>query len=161
MADLIEYKLLICRASLAGVTIALCCHHRCSWDTYIGKDFMEKCGLTQRDFALLCKLSGWTAATWTGWKTKEEMNREISGVSLGVSPNRDIDGVDPNRDISGVSPKGTDSKEDQGETSSTAKNIKDKNRQTSQLEGKTTKDKEITGSNDLEEHQRQEQSFSR
>lgn len=131
---------------------------------------MEKCGLTQRDFALLCKLSGWTAATWNGWKTKEEMNREISGVSLGVSPNRDIDGVspnrefdgvDPNRDISGVSPKCTDSKEDQAETSSTAKNIEDKNRQTSQLEGKTTKDKEITGSNDLEEHQRQEQSFSR
>lgn len=49
------------------------------------------------------------------------MNREISGVSFGVSLNwdiggvslnRNIDGVDLNRDISGVSLKCIDSKED-------------------------------------------------
>lgn len=49
------------------------------------------------------------------------MNREIIGVSFGVSLNRDIDGVslnrefdgvDLNRDISGVSLKCIDSKED-------------------------------------------------
>lgn len=40
------------------------------------------------------------------------MNREISGVSFGVSLNRDIDGVDLNRDISGVISKCIDSKED-------------------------------------------------
>lgn len=40
------------------------------------------------------------------------MNREISGVSFGVSLNWDIDGVDLNRDISGVSLKCIDSKED-------------------------------------------------
>lgn len=42
----------------------------------MGKEFLQGCGLTPRDFVLLCKLSGWTAATWTGWKTKEEMKRE-------------------------------------------------------------------------------------
>lgn len=109
---------------------------------------MEKRGLTQRDFALLCKLSGWTAATWTGWKTKEEMNREIGGVS-------------PNRDISGVTPKSTDSKEDKIGTSSTIENVTQKNTGTLQLEDKTPEDKETTDSNDLEEHQGQKESFSR
>lgn len=82
---------------------------------------MEKCGFIQRDFVLLCKFSGWIVVIWIGWKIKEEMNREISGVSFGVSLNRDIDGVsfnrdidgvDLNRDISGVSLKCIDSKED-------------------------------------------------
>lgn len=145
------------RASLAGVTIALCCHHRCSWDTYVGKGFMEKCGLSQREFALLCKLSGWTAATWTGWKTKEEMNREIGGVS----PKQDISGVSPNRDTSGVTPKSTDNKEDKIGTSSTTESVTQKNTETLKLKDKTLEDKETTDSNDLEEHQGQEQSFSR
>lgn len=118
---------------------------------------MEKCGLSQRDFALLCKLSGWTAATWTGWKTKEEMNREIGGVS----PKQDISGVSPNRDTSGVTPKSTDNKEDKIGTSSTTENVTPKNSETLQLKDKTLEDKETTDSNDLEEHQGQEQSFSR
>lgn len=118
---------------------------------------MEKCGLTQRDFALLCKLSGWTAATWTGWKTKEEMNREIGDDS----PKRNIGGVSPNREISGVTPKSTDSKEDKIGTSSTTENVTQKNTGTLQLEDKTPEDKETTDSNDLEEHQGQKESFSR
>lgn len=53
---------------------------------------MEKCGFIQRDFVLLCKFSGWIVVIWIGWKIKEEMNREISGVSL----NLDIGGVSLN-----------------------------------------------------------------
>ena len=62
---------------LAGITIALCCHHRCTWKSYVGKEFMQKCGFSARDFQILCKLSGWTAATWKGWTTRAEMEREI------------------------------------------------------------------------------------
>ena len=57
-----------------GLSIALCCHHRCLWKPYVGKAFFEKVGLSERDFRILCKLSGWTAATWSGWKTVQEMN---------------------------------------------------------------------------------------
>jgi hypothetical protein len=29
----------------AGILMALCCHHRCDWGSYTGKDFMLVCTL--------------------------------------------------------------------------------------------------------------------
>ncbi|KAK3091884.1 hypothetical protein FSP39_023437 [Pinctada imbricata] len=75
--------------TLAGVCIALCCHHRCNWKAYVGKDFIYQCGLSAREFQILCKLSGWTAATWTGWKTRAEM--ENTSNSLKSDKGHDID----------------------------------------------------------------------
>lgn len=72
----------------AGLTIALCCHHRCTWETYVGKSFMKTCGFSSRDFTLMCKLSSWTAATWKGWTTIEQMNKEIKSSS-------NIDSISP------------------------------------------------------------------
>ncbi|XP_060082028.1 tRNA:m(4)X modification enzyme TRM13 homolog [Ylistrum balloti] len=62
----------------AGMSIALCCHHRCTWETYVGKTFMKTCKFSARDFTLMCKLSSWAAATWKGWTTIEEMNKEMN-----------------------------------------------------------------------------------
>ena len=28
---------------VAGILMALCCHHRCDWSSYTGKDFMLVC----------------------------------------------------------------------------------------------------------------------
>ncbi|GFY73563.1 tRNA:m(4)X modification enzyme TRM13 [Trichonephila inaurata madagascariensis] len=39
--------------------MALCCHHQCSWNTYIGKKFMEKHNFTERDFSLMCCVASW------------------------------------------------------------------------------------------------------
>jgi hypothetical protein len=30
---------------VAGILMALCCHHRCDWGSYTGKDFMLVCAL--------------------------------------------------------------------------------------------------------------------
>ncbi|XP_068096087.1 tRNA:m(4)X modification enzyme TRM13 homolog isoform X2 [Hyperolius riggenbachi] len=42
-----------------GIVIALCCHHRCDWHHYVGKDFFQKLGLGQREFGLFQRMSSW------------------------------------------------------------------------------------------------------
>ncbi|XP_077133298.1 tRNA:m(4)X modification enzyme TRM13 homolog isoform X2 [Ranitomeya variabilis] len=42
-----------------GIVIALCCHHRCDWQHYVGRDFFEKLGLGQREFGLFQRMSSW------------------------------------------------------------------------------------------------------
>jgi tRNA:m4X modification enzyme len=46
-----------------SVLIALCCHHRCSWQTYIGRTFFEdSLGLTREDFELMVRMSSWATS---------------------------------------------------------------------------------------------------
>ena len=47
------------RQKLCGVLIALCCHHRCSWQQLVGRSFFERLGFTPVDFHLLCHMSSW------------------------------------------------------------------------------------------------------
>ena len=43
---------------LLGLMIALCCHHRCSWKTFVGKKYLvERAGFSPDEFTLLCGLS--------------------------------------------------------------------------------------------------------
>ncbi|KAM8930632.1 tRNA:m(4)X modification enzyme TRM13 homolog [Pelodytes ibericus] len=44
---------------VAGIVIALCCHHRCDWQHYVGRDFFQKLGLGQREFNLFQRMSSW------------------------------------------------------------------------------------------------------
>ncbi|GFT00174.1 tRNA:m(4)X modification enzyme TRM13 homolog [Nephila pilipes] len=60
---------------ICGLLMALCCHHQCSWDTYIGKDFLEKHNFTERDFKLMCCIASW--ATCGLRKTVLEKNDTV------------------------------------------------------------------------------------
>lgn len=42
-----------------GIVIALCCHSRCSWDSYINKPFITQLGFSRREFEIITKLSAW------------------------------------------------------------------------------------------------------
>ena len=44
---------------LGGLVFATCCHHRCSWDSYCGRGYLEGWGLTDVDFCLITKMSSW------------------------------------------------------------------------------------------------------
>ena len=46
-------------AELGGLVFATCCHHRCSWDSYCGRGYLEGWGLTDVDFCLITKMSSW------------------------------------------------------------------------------------------------------
>ncbi|XP_077500282.1 tRNA:m(4)X modification enzyme TRM13 homolog isoform X2 [Amblyomma americanum] len=46
-----------------GVLMATCCHHRCRWDSFVGRPFLESLGLDRMDFELLICLAGWATCT--------------------------------------------------------------------------------------------------
>lgn len=46
-----------------SLLIALCCHHRCSWRSYVGRGFFEDTlGLTRDDFELMVRMSSWATS---------------------------------------------------------------------------------------------------
>lgn len=46
-----------------SLLIALCCHHRCTWRSYIGRTFFEdSLGLSRQDFELMTRLSSWATS---------------------------------------------------------------------------------------------------
>lgn len=46
-----------------SILIALCCHHRCAWQSYIGREFFEDTlGLTRHDFEIMTRMSSWATS---------------------------------------------------------------------------------------------------
>ena len=64
---------------VAGVVLALCCHHRCSWKAYVGKNFFEACGLSARQFHIISCMCGW--ATCSSRPNKTSKLRENADLS--------------------------------------------------------------------------------
>ncbi|XP_077981367.1 tRNA:m(4)X modification enzyme TRM13 homolog [Glandiceps talaboti] len=44
---------------LKAIIIALCCHHQCSWTSYVGKNFLKTQGFSQKDFNTVSRLTSW------------------------------------------------------------------------------------------------------
>uniref|UniRef100_U5EU63 tRNA:m(4)X modification enzyme TRM13 n=1 Tax=Corethrella appendiculata TaxID=1370023 RepID=U5EU63_9DIPT len=44
---------------IEGCLIALCCHHRCTWKTFVGKKFFQKNGFDKNSFEIVTKMVGW------------------------------------------------------------------------------------------------------
>ena len=44
---------------LRGIVIALCCHHRCTWATLVGTEWLRGCGLSPIDVHLVTKMTSW------------------------------------------------------------------------------------------------------
>ncbi|XP_067893666.1 tRNA:m(4)X modification enzyme TRM13 homolog isoform X2 [Heterodontus francisci] len=47
------------RQPVLGIAIALCCHHRCEWKHYVGKEFFSLQGLGAEDFRIFQRMSSW------------------------------------------------------------------------------------------------------
>ncbi|XP_017079168.1 tRNA:m(4)X modification enzyme TRM13 homolog [Drosophila eugracilis] len=59
------------------VLIALCCHHRCSWRSYVGRSFLQQSGIGPREFAILTKMVSW-AVCGTGLSRERRKAMEQS-----------------------------------------------------------------------------------
>ncbi|OBS58050.1 hypothetical protein A6R68_10827 [Neotoma lepida] len=44
---------------VAGIVIALCCHHRCDWRHYVGKEYFKALGLGPVEFYYFQRMSSW------------------------------------------------------------------------------------------------------
>lgn len=44
---------------VAGIVIALCCHHRCDWKHYVGREFFSTVGLGVTEFNYFKRMTSW------------------------------------------------------------------------------------------------------
>uniref|UniRef100_A0A8B9F7V6 tRNA:m(4)X modification enzyme TRM13 n=1 Tax=Amazona collaria TaxID=241587 RepID=A0A8B9F7V6_9PSIT len=44
---------------VAGIVIALCCHHKCDWTHYVGREFFKSVGLGPVEFHCFQRMSSW------------------------------------------------------------------------------------------------------
>ncbi|NXE89384.1 TRM13 enzyme, partial [Menura novaehollandiae] len=47
------------RKPVAGIVIALCCHHKCDWTHYVGREFFKSAGLGPVEFHYFQRMSSW------------------------------------------------------------------------------------------------------
>ncbi|XP_024426160.2 tRNA:m(4)X modification enzyme TRM13 homolog isoform X2 [Desmodus rotundus] len=47
------------RSPVAGIVIALCCHHRCDWRHYVGREYFRALGLGALEFHYFQRMSSW------------------------------------------------------------------------------------------------------
>ncbi|KAK7889132.1 hypothetical protein WMY93_024692 [Mugilogobius chulae] len=45
--------------AVLGLAVALCCHHRCQWKHFVGRDFFAQRGLGPDEFSAFCRMSSW------------------------------------------------------------------------------------------------------
>ena len=66
---------------LGGLAFALCCHHKCEWSRYVGRDVFARWGLNGVDFRVVCLLSSW--ATCVTEATRGKMDDSERRRALG------------------------------------------------------------------------------
>jgi len=63
-------------SELGGILIALCCHHRCDWSPYVGKEFLTEQGFTEEDFDLLSSITSW--CTCGSGKPRKQVEEQLA-----------------------------------------------------------------------------------
>jgi len=63
-------------SELGGLLIALCCHHRCDWSPYVGKEFLTEQGFTEEDFDLLSSITSW--CTCGSGKPRKQLEEQLA-----------------------------------------------------------------------------------
>lgn len=90
-----------------AIVIALCCHHRCDWIHFVGRDFFIENQVTPEEFGIITKMVGW-AICGTGMsrerrKKFEEQQRKRAKLELDDADDVDGDDDDDDKDqVKGV-----------------------------------------------------------
>lgn len=48
---------------VAGIVLALCCHHRCTYNAYVGHVFLQEAGFLPEEFYILTALTSWATCS--------------------------------------------------------------------------------------------------
>lgn len=71
-----------------AIIIALCCHHQCEWNHFVGKDFFSQNGVTVTEFAIMTKMVGWFIC---GTGMSRERRKQIEERRGNEKINKDTD----------------------------------------------------------------------
>ncbi|XP_056648319.1 tRNA:m(4)X modification enzyme TRM13 homolog [Diorhabda sublineata] len=66
-------------SKVRGCILTFCCHHRCRWLPYTGKDFFKENNLNKNDFDIMCGMASWATC---GSGLSREVRKEISEKDL-------------------------------------------------------------------------------
>ncbi|NXW03986.1 TRM13 enzyme, partial [Fregetta grallaria] len=61
---------------VAGIVIALCCHHKCDWKHYVGREFFKSVGLGPVEFHYFQRMSSWATCGMRETTTKASTSEE-------------------------------------------------------------------------------------
>ncbi|KAM6066033.1 tRNA:m(4)X modification enzyme TRM13 homolog [Chlamydotis macqueenii] len=61
---------------VAGIVIALCCHHKCDWTHYVGREFFKSAGLGPVEFNYFQRMSSWATCGMREMVTKASTSEE-------------------------------------------------------------------------------------
>lgn len=61
---------------VAGIVIALCCHHKCDWTHYVGREFFKSVGLGPLEFHYFQRMSSWATCGMRETTTKASTSQE-------------------------------------------------------------------------------------
>ncbi|NXW87719.1 TRM13 enzyme, partial [Alopecoenas beccarii] len=61
---------------VAGIVIALCCHHKCDWTHYVGREFFKSVGLGPVEFNYFQRMSSWATCGMRESTTRASTNEE-------------------------------------------------------------------------------------
>ena len=64
-------------SQVRGIVIALCCHHRCDWSSYVGREWWLAQGLTAQDFMSVSHMSSWATCGSRGQMSKVRTAKEV------------------------------------------------------------------------------------
>lgn len=61
--------------------VALCCHHRCDWKPFVGKEFFVRHKVSRREFAIITKMVGWAiCGTGMSRERRKELEERPNGT---------------------------------------------------------------------------------
>ncbi|XP_056211320.1 tRNA:m(4)X modification enzyme TRM13 homolog isoform X1 [Falco biarmicus] len=66
---------------VAGIVIALCCHHKCDWTHYVGREFFKSVGLGPVEFNYFQRMSSWATCGMRETTTKASTSDESEDES--------------------------------------------------------------------------------
>ncbi|KAM4640781.1 tRNA:m(4)X modification enzyme TRM13 homolog [Discoglossus pictus] len=79
---------------VVGIVIALCCHHRCDWNHYVGRDLFQRLGIGQREFSLFQRMSSWATCGVRRPSTKQELPAQELHRQERQSPQEEQEGTE-------------------------------------------------------------------
>ncbi|XP_053994210.1 tRNA:m(4)X modification enzyme TRM13 homolog [Hylaeus volcanicus] len=74
------------KCNITGLVIAFCCHHRCEYASYVGKQYLEQCRFTADEFTILCSIASWATCGSTLNKTaaSQESQNDFDNARIGA-----------------------------------------------------------------------------
>ncbi|XP_032685002.1 tRNA:m(4)X modification enzyme TRM13 homolog isoform X2 [Odontomachus brunneus] len=68
---------------VCGLVIAFCCHHRCEYSSYVGREYLLQCGFTVNEFPILCSIVSWATC---GPRTKSDAKLQPNKTTNSQQP---------------------------------------------------------------------------